>query len=137
MGSLVFSLPGWSLTLQQNADIRYPKLSSSKSKFQLDCNCGVFKCRMVSWYRAVSGRSEMQYLGKTNFANRPTYGDNVSDSKFKFSVRSNSVFTLTIINLTKEDTGSYSCFLLGRNTSEIKWISGVLLLPGGSYTESL
>lgn len=77
----------------------------------------------------------MQYLGKINQANRPTYGANVSKDKFQFSMKTNSASTLTIINLTKEDTGSYSCFLGGRN--EVKWNSGVLLLPGGSYAETL
>lgn len=135
-GSPVSVLPGCSLILQQNSDILYPKLSSSGSKLQLDCNCGDFSCQTVSWYRVVSGRNEMQYLGKVNQANRPTPGANISTTKFKFSMKSSSASTLTIFNLSKEDTGSYSCFLGGRRSDEVKWNSGVLLLPGGSYTES-
>lgn len=136
-GSLVFALPGWSLILQQNGNILYPELSSTKSKQQIDCNCGNFPCQSVSWYRMVSGRNEMQYLGKTNHAERTSHGPNVDKSKFLFGVKGNSAFTLTINNLTKEDTGSYSCFLGGGRYDEVKWDSGVLLLPGGSYAESL
>lgn len=137
MGFIVFGLTGWGLILQQNADVLYPKISSSKSKLQLDCNCDDFPCQAVSWYRFISSSGVMQYLGKTNNANRPSYGDNVDESRFQFGVRSSSSYTLTIINVTKEDTGSYSCFLRGRNHLEVKWISVVLLLPGGLYTESL
>lgn len=121
------------MILQPNADILYPKISGSKSKLQLDCNCADFPCQLVSWYRVIASRSEIQYLGKTNTANRPTYGENVDKSKFQFGVKSNSVYTLTIMNVSKEDTGSYSCFLGGRNQLEVKWISVVLLLPGGLY----
>lgn len=132
-GFSVFALPGWGLVLQQDPPkVLYPQLLSNIS---IDCQCGSFSCDSVSWYRLVSGRSEVQYLGKTNLASRHAYGDKADRSKFQFNARSSSIFTLTVISLTKEDTGTYSCFLGGRKFSEVKWNSGVLLLPGGSYTD--
>lgn len=43
-------------------------------------------------------------------------------------------FTLTIANVTKEDTGTYSCVLMDKKRNE-EWKAGVLLLPGGPYAE--
>lgn len=45
-------------------------------------------------------------------------------------------FTLTVANVTKEDTGMYSCVLIDKKRNE-EWKSGVLLLPGGPYAEIL
>lgn len=134
-GFSVFALPGWGLILQQNPPkVLYPELLSN---YSIECHCGNFPCDSVFWYRFISGRSEVQYLGKSNHANRQVHGDKVDKNKFRFNARSNAIFTLTVISLTKEDTGTYSCFLGGRKFDEGKWNSGVLLLPGGSYTEIL
>ncbi|XP_075870592.1 uncharacterized protein cd8b [Nelusetta ayraudi] len=119
---------GWGLILQQNPPkVLYPELLSN---YSIECHCGNFPCDSVFWYRFISGRSEVQYLGKSNHANRQVHGDKVDKNKFRFNARSNAIFTLTVISLTKEDTGTYSCFLGGRKFDEGKWNSGVLLLPG-------
>lgn len=134
-GFSVFALPGWGLIMQQNPpEVLYPELLSNHS---IECHCGNFPCDSVSWYRFISGRSGVQYLGKSNHANRQSHGDKVDNKRFQFNARSNAIFTLTVISLTKEDTGTYFCFLGGRKFDEVKWNSGVLLLPGGSYTEIL
>lgn len=119
---------GWGLILQQNPpEVLYPKLLSN---YSIDCHCSNFPCDSVSWYRFISGRSEVQYLGKSNHASRHFHGDKVDKNKFQFNTKGNTIFTLTVISLTKEDTGTYSCFLGGRKSNEVKWNSGVLLLPG-------
>lgn len=122
------------MNLQQEPSvIHYPELLSTKV---IDCDCGAFPCDTVYWFRSVSSLGQVQYIGRNNNANRPIYANGVDTLKFQFHRRSMTSFTLTVVNVTEEDTGTYSCVLLDKKRNE-EWKSGVLLLPGGPYAEIL
>lgn len=126
----MYALPDMNLQ-KEPAVILYPELLSTKA---IDCDCGVFPCDIVHWFRSVSHHGQVQYLGRNNNANRPVHENGVDSKKFLFHRRSSTSFTLTVVNMTEEDTGMYSCVLIDKKRNE-EWKSGVLLLPGGPYAE--
>ncbi|XP_057702182.1 uncharacterized protein cd8b isoform X2 [Corythoichthys intestinalis] len=126
----LFTLHMWSLglgqTVQQNVSILYPQLLTTQF---IHCKCLDVACQTVFWFRTLPGQNKVQYLGRFNIANRIDYADNVDVNRFLFNKKNTDIFTLQIINVTKEDTGTYSCFMKDRRNNE-EWLAGALLLPG-------
>lgn len=116
---------------QETLNVLYPEILSTEA---VDCDCVNISCDSVYWFRSISGNSNIQFIGKFNNANRPTYGNGVETARFKSSRKSSMSFTLRIINVTEEDAGVYSCVLKDRQNNEM-WKSGILLRPGGLYAE--
>ncbi|KAF3856027.1 hypothetical protein F7725_016750 [Dissostichus mawsoni] len=110
--------------LQEPLTVIYPKILSSSS---IECDCADVLCDSVYWFRSISNNSKMEFIGQGNHADRITFGKGVDKSRFKLISKSKKLFALQIINLTKEDTGTYSCVLKKKNTT---WKPGTLLLPG-------
>ncbi|KAK1901402.1 Zinc finger matrin-type protein 1 [Dissostichus eleginoides] len=110
--------------LQEPLTVIYPKIFSSSS---IECDCADVLCDSVYWFRSISNNSKMEFIGQGNHADRITLGKGVDESRFKLISKSKKLFALQIINLTKEDTGTYSCVLKKKNTT---WKPGTLLLPG-------
>jgi len=106
--------------------VLYPKILSSPT---IECDCADVPCVSVYWFRSISNNSKMEFIGLGNHADRIKLGDGVDERRFKFIIKSKNLFALQIINLTKEDTGTYSCVLKKR--SDETWKPGILLLPGG------
>ncbi|TNM88564.1 uncharacterized protein cd8b [Takifugu flavidus] len=104
----------------------YPKLLSNGT---VPCDCRNVQCDSVYWFRTVLATSQVQFLGRLNNANIPTYGDGVNKARFLFKRKTKTSFMLNIIKVTEEDTGIYSCVLTDRKNTEV-WKSGILLLPG-------
>ncbi|KAL6111813.1 uncharacterized protein ACO6RY_08710 [Pungitius sinensis] len=116
---------GWSQILQQETvKILYPKILSTED---IECDC-VNKCDNVYWFRSIHNHEKLEFLGKCNNAGRGVHGTAVDKARFKLSRRSSASFVLSIVNVTEEDTGIYSCVLKERNNET--WKSGILLRPG-------
>ncbi|XP_077386532.1 uncharacterized protein cd8b [Festucalex cinctus] len=119
----------WSLgsgqILQQAFSILQPQLFSTQF---IQCKCINILCESVIWFRTVPNLNKVQFLGRLNNANRLVYGHNVDSSRFQLSKKSSEAFILRISNVTKEDSGTYSCILKDRKNEEV-WQPGVLLLP--------
>ncbi|XP_033939495.1 uncharacterized protein cd8b [Pseudochaenichthys georgianus] len=120
----------WSLglsqtLLQEPLTVLYPKILSSSS---IECDCADVACDSVYWFRSISNNSKMEFIGQGNHADRIILGNGVDKRRFKFINKSKILFVLQIFNLTKEDTGTYSCVLKKRNSET--WKPGFLLLPG-------
>lgn len=112
---------------QEKLPALYPKLLSSGA---IPCDCRNVQCDSVYWFRTVFATSQVQFLGRLNNADIPTYGDGVDRARFLFKRKTTTSFMLYIINVAEEDTGIYSCVLTDRKNTEV-WKSGILLLPGG------
>ncbi|XP_068576381.1 T-cell surface glycoprotein CD8 beta chain [Cebidichthys violaceus] len=110
---------------QELVKIRYPEILSTAA---IDCDCVNISCDYVYWFRSSHDHRKLEFLGKSNNADRTTHGVGVDATRFKFSRQSMS-FTLRIINLTEKDTGIYSCVLKDRKNTEM-WKPGILLRPG-------
>lgn len=122
---------GSSLILDQEAlNGLYPDLLSTAI---VSCNCEKTNCDSVYWFRTIFANSTVQFLGRFNNADVSNHGTGVDASRFIFKRKNTVSFMLRIINVTKEDTGVYSCVLRDRKNTEV-WKSGSLLLPGGLYT---
>ncbi|XP_034095496.1 uncharacterized protein cd8b [Gymnodraco acuticeps] len=120
----------WSLglsqtLLQEPLSVLYPEILSSLS---IECDCADVVCDSVYWFRSISNNSKMEFIGQGNHADRIIFGNGVDKRRFKLISKSKMLFALKIINLTKEDTGTYSCVLKKRNNET--WKPGILLLPG-------
>nr|XP_061814141.1 T cell receptor beta variable 20-1 [Nerophis lumbriciformis] len=124
---------GLGQTVQQNVSILYPQLLTTQF---IHCKCLDVACQTVFWFRTLPGQNKVQYLGRFNIANRIDYADNVDVNRFLFNKKNTDIFTLQIINVTKEDTGTYSCFMKDRRNNE-EWLAGALLLPGADDCDSL
>ncbi|XP_060898272.1 uncharacterized protein cd8b isoform X1 [Labrus mixtus] len=129
IGSLPTSVLGQSqgpspILLQESVKVQYPKILSTET---IECDCFHFSCDNVYWFH--SNPQKVQFVGHCNSANRDNYGIGVDKKRFKITKKSSMSFTLRISNVTKEDTGIYSCVLKGNRNMEV-WKSGVLLLPG-------
>ncbi|KAL3059047.1 hypothetical protein OYC64_011057 [Pagothenia borchgrevinki] len=111
--------------LQEPLTVLYPKILSSQT---IECDCADVPCVSVYWFRSISNNSKMEFIGLGNHADRIKLGDGVDKRRFKFIIKSKKLFALQIINLTKEDTGTYSC-VLKKGPNET-WKPGNLLLPG-------
>lgn len=118
------------IIVQEPVKDLYHAISSSVT---VECDCSNIACESVLWFRSISSQSQLQYLGKYNNADRSNYGLEVDSSKFKFSKRGN-MFVLRINNVSKEDTGAYSCILKDKKNTDV-WKPGSLLWPGGLYAE--
>lgn len=128
----LFPLLGSSQILQQEpVKVLYPAILSTES---FECDCANISCDWVYWFRSNTNHLKVQFLGKSNNADRDSYGEDVDKKRIKISKRGSLSFTLRITNVTKEDTGIYSCVLTDRKKTEM-WKPGVLLLPGGLYAE--
>lgn len=112
---------------QEKLGALYPELLSTKA---IPCDCRNIQCDSVYWFRTVLATSQVQYLGRLNNANIPSHRKGVDASRFIFKRKANILFLLTIVNVTEEDMGIYSCVLTDRKGTEV-WKSGILLLPGG------
>ncbi|XP_037639038.1 uncharacterized protein cd8b [Sebastes umbrosus] len=120
---------GSSQILQQEpVKVLYPAILSTES---FECDCANISCDWVYWFRSNTNHLKVQFLGKSNNADRDSYGTDVDKTRIKINKRGSSSFTLRITNVTKEDTGIYSCVLTDRKKTEM-WKPGVLLLPGES-----
>lgn len=115
------------LLSQETQAALYPKLLSNGT---VPCDCRNVQCDSVYWFRTVLATSQVQFLGRLNNADIPTYTDGVDKARFLFRRKTTTSFMLNIINVTEEDTGIYSCVLTDRK-STVVWKSGILLLPGG------
>ncbi|XP_010792041.1 uncharacterized protein cd8b [Notothenia coriiceps] len=111
--------------LQEPLTVLYPTILSSPS---IECDCANVDCDSVYWFRSISNNSKMEFIGQGNHADRMIHGNGVDETRFKLISKSKILFVLQIINLTEEDTGTYSCVLKKRNNET--WKPGILLLPG-------
>ncbi|KAM8916640.1 T-cell surface glycoprotein CD8 beta chain [Spinachia spinachia] len=117
---------GWSQILEQETvKILYPELLGTEV---IKCNCAN-TCDNVYWFRSVHNHEKLEFLGRCNNAGRYVFGSAVDTARFKLSRKSSTCFALSIINVTVEDTGIYSCVLKDRKNTEM-WKSGILLRPG-------
>lgn len=112
---------------QEKLGALYPELLSTKA---IPCDYRNIQYDSVYWFRTVLATSQVQYLGRLNNANIPSHGKGVDASRFRFKRKGKMMFLLTIVNVTEEDMGIYSCVLTDRKGTEV-WKSGILLLPGG------
>ncbi|XP_054640833.1 uncharacterized protein cd8b [Dunckerocampus dactyliophorus] len=110
----------------KEAEFLYPELHSTQI---IQCDCVNISCGAIFWFRTLLSNNKVQFLGRINSANRDFYGDDVEITRFKLSKKNNEAFTLQIINVTKDDAGSYSCILTNRRGQEL-WMPGVFFLPG-------
>lgn len=111
---------------RENVSDRYPELLSDVT---IECDCIDSSCDAVFWFRTYNSYNKVQFLGKCNNAGRFSRGESVEDGRFKCNTGRSMSFGLTIISVTKEDTGIYSCVLQDRQKSET-WKPGIRLLPG-------
>ncbi|XP_077583081.1 uncharacterized protein cd8b [Stigmatopora nigra] len=121
----------WSLglgqTMEQNASVVYTQLLTTEF---IECTCpkSIF-CQTVFWFRTLPSHNKVQYLGRWNIANRTIYSNDVDATHFMFSRTKMDTFTLQIMNVTKEDIGTYSCLLMDTKEEQV-WLAGVVLVPG-------
>ncbi|XP_077459785.1 zinc finger matrin-type protein 1 isoform X2 [Stigmatopora argus] len=115
-------------TLEQTAaSVLYTQLLTTEF---IHCQCPESNsCEMVFWFRTLPSHNKVQYLGRLSVANRMVHGDDVDANQFKFSKRKSEKFILQIMNVTKEDIGTYSCLVLDKNDKEV-WLTGARLVPG-------
>nr|XP_057923664.1 uncharacterized protein cd8b isoform X2 [Doryrhamphus excisus] len=114
------------ILLHTEAKFLYPELNSTQI---IQCDCVNSTCNSVFWFRALLSHDKVQYLGRMNSADRHYYGNNVEKTRFKMSKKNNEAFMLHIINVAKDDAGSYLCILTDRRNQEL-WNPGVVFLPG-------
>ncbi|XP_061642050.1 uncharacterized protein cd8b [Phyllopteryx taeniolatus] len=112
--------------LQPAVSILYPQLLSTQF---IQCKCVNIACESVFWFRTIFNQNKVQFLGRSNNANRVVYGNSTEVSRFQLTKKNSEAFILQIINVTEEDTGIYSCILKDRKNEEL-WQPGFLLLPG-------
>ncbi|XP_041836619.1 uncharacterized protein cd8b [Melanotaenia boesemani] len=119
---------GSSQILHEPVNVLYPKISSSET---LDCDCQNMACDNVFWFHTVPSKGKIQFIGKSNNADRVIYGK-VDTNRYKLSKRGSSSFVLRIINVTEADAGIYSCVLKDTRTDTEKFRPGTLLRPGAT-----
>lgn len=111
--------------LQEQVKVLYPKLWDNET---LDCECGQLSCDQVLWFRTLSHSDRVEFIGKGNQADRVIYGKGFTEPRFKIRKRGSSTYSLRIVEVTQDDTGTYSCVLKEKNEEILR--PGVLLLPG-------
>ncbi|XP_053724500.1 uncharacterized protein cd8b [Synchiropus splendidus] len=110
---------------QDPPHVLYPEILSSVS---IECD-GSKNSDSVYWFHTSTHQRRVQFLVKSNNANRGSYGDKVDKSRYKINKRG-SAFTLRIINVTEDDAGVYSCVLKDLQNEEVWRPGGTLLRPG-------
>ncbi|XP_072288354.1 uncharacterized protein cd8b [Eucyclogobius newberryi] len=104
----------------------YPPLGEDQS---LECDCETLPCEQVTWFRTLTPGGAVQFLGRSNQADRVSYAEDLKD-KFQIS-RAGSGYSLRVLNTSTADRGVYSCVLKIRKTEDL-WRTGVILRPGES-----